>query len=94
MNNLSIEARVVGTLFGMRGALTELSFDRPWIIHPRARKGLDELVEAGLLTVEPFNSVSEKLVWRPTPRMRDDGPRESFEFLKANSFPMTREPNQ
>ena len=83
---------VAGCFWGMMMPRTELSFDRPWIIHPRTRKGLDELVEAGLLTVEKFdNPHSDKLIWKPTPRMGTEGPKPSMAFMQANSFSITTE---
>lgn len=92
MSDLSTEAKVVGaTWWGGPMMLTELSFDRPWIIHPKTRKGLDDLVAAGLLTVEKFNRVSDKLVWKPTDKMKTSPPKASLAFLKANSFPVTTE---
>lgn len=91
-DELSVEAKVVaGVYWGVGGPFTEISFDRPWIIHPRMRKGLDELVDAGLLTVEKFNNVSDKLVWKPTPKMKTHGPKVTLAFIKAHSFPVTDE---
>lgn len=88
---LSIEARVViGAFWGVMPT-DELSFQRPHIIHPRTRKGLDELVEAGMLTVERFNKHSDTLVWKPTDKMKTDKPELDMEFLKENSFPVTTE---
>lgn len=87
MVEFSIEAQVVAGAFW--GALTEVSFKRPHIIHERARKGLDELVAAGLLTMRPRNDRSAELVWTATPRMKKEGPKPTMAFLKANAFPIT-----
>ncbi len=63
MTELSIEAKcMAGSIFSSILTTSELSFDRPWIIHPRARKGLDDLVATGLLTMTKWNQASDKLV--------------------------------
>jgi len=87
---LSTEAKVVyGAQFSF--GLTELSFNRPHIIHPRMRRGLDDLVAAGLLTMEKFNEHSAKLLWKPTEKLKANRPTVSMKFIKANSFPITTE---
>jgi len=91
MSDLSIEAKAMIGAFWTLLPLNELSFDRPWIIHPRSRKGLDELVDKGFLTVEKFNDHSERLVWKPTDKMGTDKPKVSLKFLKENSFPLTEQ---
>ena len=94
MTDFSIEAQVVaGAFWGRLMPCTALSFERPWIIHPKTRKGLDELVEAGLLTMERFNKISDKLIWKPTSRMEAEGPKPSIAFMKGNGFPVTTENN-
>ncbi len=88
---LSTEAKVIiGAFWGIMPT-SELSFARPHIIHPRARQGLDELVKTGMLTVEKFNKYSDKLVWKPTDKMKTNKPKVSKAFIKANSFPITTE---
>lgn len=88
---LSVEAKVVcGAFWGIM-LTTELGFERPWIIHERTRKGLDELVAAGYLTVEKFNQYSDKLIWKTTDKLRAELPRVSMKFMKENSFPVTTE---
>lgn len=92
MTDFSVEARVVSGVYWHGSMfLEELSFERPWIIHPRLRRGLDELVEAGLLTIEKSNEVPGKLVWRPTDRMKSEGPKASLALIKANGFLVTIE---
>lgn len=91
MAELSVEAKVVcGAFWGIMG-MTEVSFERPHIITKKARKGLDDLVTAGLLTVEKFNQHSAKLVWKPTGKMKTNKPKVSHEYIKANTFPITSE---
>ena len=88
-DELSTEALVVcGAFWGVLPT-SELSFERPHVIHPRTRKGLDDLVAAGFLTVERFNNISDKLVWKPTERMKSERPKVSRAFMKDNSFPVT-----
>lgn len=89
MSDLSAEAQVMAFMFGGIMPMDKMQFDRPWAIHSRARKGLDELVDAGLLTVEPLNHYKDcPLIWKPTDAMKDHK-HCSREFLEANSFPMT-----
>lgn len=92
MDDLSIEAKVcVGCWWNVM-MVTELSFQRPWIITPRTRKGLDELVAKGYLTVEKFNKYNDKLVWKPTDKLRNEKPRVSREFMEQHgTFPITDE---
>ena len=89
---LSTEAKVVaGTFWGIMPT-DELSFNRPHIIHPKTRKGLDDLVEAGLLTMEPLNDYKNPpLVWKPTDKMKTDKPDTPLAFIKAHGFPVTTE---
>lgn len=96
MSDLSIEAKVIcGTWWGVIGN-SEVVFQRPWIIHPRTRKGLDELVEKGFLTVE---QQSAALVWKPTAKMHIERPAREIAlttagfsaFMRENSFPITDE---
>lgn len=90
-NDLSIEAKVViGGFFSIL-MTTELSFKRPWVIHPRTRKGLDELVDNGYLTVEKFNKYADTLVWKPTDKMLKERPKISRKFMEENSFPVMDE---
>lgn len=86
--NLSTEAKVVsGTFWGVI-PVTELTFQRPHIIHPSARKGLNDLTAAGLLVFEDRHGIA---IWRPTERMKASPPKVSQEFIKRNSFPITTE---
>ena len=88
---LSIEAKVVcGGFWGIIRK-NEVSFARPWVIHPRMRKGLDELVDAGYLTVKKPNNISDTLVWRYTDKLLEEKPRVSMGFIEANNFPSTTE---
>lgn len=93
MTKLSVEARIIaGTLWTGYMSHTELSFRRPHIIHPKTRKGLDELVEAGLLTMEKPDDHLDTLSWKPTPLMVTDGPKRPSEaFMKRHTFPLTTE---
>ena len=91
MSDLSIEAQGMIGAFWMFSNQTEVTFQRPHILTKRARKGLDELVEAGFLTVRKFNRFSDALVWEPTDKMKTDKPRVSIKFLKENSFVITDE---
>ena len=93
MHCLSKEAKVcVGAWWSVM-MTGELKFQRPHIIHPRTRKGLDELVDKGFLTVEKFNDISDALVWKPTDKMRDKSqrPKVSMDFVKEHGFPITTE---
>lgn len=48
---ISRDAEIVALcVFGF-GTSTKLTFQRPHVIHPRMRAGLDDLVAAGMLTV-------------------------------------------
>jgi len=90
----STEAQVVaGSIWTkMPMSSTEVKFDRPWVIHPRMREGLDELTEAGLLTCEALNHLPDSpLIWKPTERMKTEGPRPTWDFLKRNSFPFKQD---
>lgn len=89
-NDLSTEAKVIiGAMFPF-GSKTEVSFARPHIMTPQCRKGFDDLVEAGYLTVEKFNRFTDKLVWKPTEKMKDK-PKISNKFIKDNTFFLTTE---
>lgn len=87
---LSVEAKCMSHMFCAPMGLSELSFERPHIIDPQARKGLDELVDGGFLTKEKFNKYSDKLVWKPTDKI-NDLKRVSMKFLEEHSFSMTTE---
>ncbi|MBK67981.1 MAG: hypothetical protein CMP22_07625 [Rickettsiales bacterium] len=79
---LSIEAKVVwGALFQF--GTTHLTFNTPSKIHPRTKKGLDELVENKYLKFEDVYGVYEYK------RLDKDMPRISRKELKENSFPIT-----
>ncbi len=91
MTELSTEAKVMAFSFWGIISHSELSFARPHIITPQARKGLDDLVEAGLLTVERFNKYTDKLVWKPTDKMKTDKPKVSMAFAEKHSFRLTDE---
>jgi len=69
----------------------ELTFHRPHIITDQARKGLDDLVQAGFLTVDRLNHISDALVWTPTQKMADEKPKVSMKFIEENTFPITTE---
>lgn len=93
IKDLSVEAQVV---YGGMWMLpicenSEVTFQRPWVIHPRTRKGLDELVENGFLIVEPFNKISPALTWKPTAKMTAKRVQLPWKFLEENSFPVTDE---
>lgn len=90
---LSTEAKVVAGVHWGLLMTAQLSFARPHVIHPQMRAGLDELVEKGYLTVEKFNEISDKMVWKPTAKMYDEKPGRnvSMAFVEANSFPVTTE---
>ena len=89
---LSVEAKVlIGAFWGVM-MTDKVQFDRPWIIHPRTRKGLDELVAGGYLTVETLNDhLDSPMLWRPTAKMVSSRPRVSRGFIEANTFPFTDE---
>lgn len=89
---LSPEAKtLVGAWWGVM-MTTEVTFQRPWIIHPQARKGLDELVAAGYLSCEPLNQCENPpMGWKPTEKLKTEQPKVSRDFMKANSFPITDE---
>jgi len=91
MSDLSVEAQVViGGFFSIL-ITTELSFKRPWVIHPKMRKGLDDLVDAGYLTVEKFNKHSGTMIWRPTEKLKSENPKVSRAFMEQHSFPVMDE---
>ena len=92
MKKLSTEAQVVsGTWWGTMHT-DMLSFERPHIIHPSTRKGLDDLVKAGLLIMTPRNdSKDPPLDWKPTHKMKTDRPKVSLDFIKEHGFPVTTE---
>ena len=72
MKELSIIAQVVYAGHWMMMPVMEMTFQRPWVIGVEMRKGLDELVEAGYLSVEKFdNKYSDAMVWKPTQKMMD-----------------------
>lgn len=90
--DLSIEAKVMAGTFWGPIYLTTLSFERPWILHPSARKGLDDLVEAGFLGMEPRNDLKDcPIDWQPTLKMKMENPKVSQAFIIKNSFPLTTE---
>ena len=89
---LSVEAKVlVGGWCGVRGAtmITQIAFRWPETIHPRTRKGLDDLVAAGYLTVKSTENGS--VAWTPTALLVSERPRVPAAFLKSNHFPTTIE---
>lgn len=89
---LSPEAKVcIGAWWNT--LLTErLTFHRPWIMTPRTRKGLDELVRKGFLTVGNLNRYSEALVWKPTEKMIAQRPKISSAFMQEHGrHPITDE---
>lgn len=90
--SLSVEAKVLtGAWWGIM-MTGEVTFDRPWIIHPSTRKGLNELVAAGYLTAAPLNRYKDcPWVWKPTDKMKAERPQVSMAFMKANGFPITDE---
>lgn len=89
---LSTEAKVmIGSMWSIIAA-AQVRFDRPHIIHPRARKGLDDLVEAGYLTVETLNKMDgSPWIWKPTDKLKAERPRVPIDFIETNSFPITQE---
>lgn len=90
MFDLSIEAKVVaGTWWGVMNT-SEVSFQRTHIIHPRTRKGLDELTSKGYLTAD-FYDGGKRGVWRPTKKMKVHNPRIPVSFVKEHGFPITDE---
>lgn len=89
---LSVEAKVLIGCYWSLLMTEEIKFQRPHIISKRARKGFDELVEKGFLTVEKFNNHSPALVWKPTEKMySDQKPKVSRQFIIDNNFPLTTE---
>lgn len=100
MTEFSDEAKVVCGAWWNVTMTDNLQFDRPWIIHPRTRKGLDELVDKGYLTSEPLNHYKDApLCFRPTKKMKSERPAKDFwetydemeAFLQENNFPITDE---
>jgi len=89
MAELSTEAKAVCGAFWGPMLTEKLTFQRPHILTQKARKGLDELTEAGFLTVE--DEPGGGLTWRPTDKMRSERPRVSMAFARANKFPITTE---
>lgn len=91
-HSLSVEAQVVAaSLFMFMSDNQSVTFKRPWIIHPRTRKGLDGLTRAGYLTCEPLNTFKDcPLTWRATAAMRTLK-KAPMSFVQANSFPITTE---
>lgn len=83
-DELSIEARVaIGAWWDI--LLTdELRFERPWIITPETRKGLDELVTKGYLTVEGPTKRSPAIAWTPTDKMRNERPSITLKFMQQH----------
>ena len=93
MADLSIEARVMfGAHWG--GPMTmKVTYRRAWVIHPKARKGLDDLVTAGYLTVSKTND-GDGLTWEPTSKVKTDRPDPPIDFdfmMKHGDFPMVDE---
>jgi hypothetical protein len=91
---LSTEAKTMVGAFWSIMRITELCFERPWIITPQARKGLDDLTAAGYLKAEQVNpryGDKSPMVWKPTGKMKAEKPRVSLAFVEANSFPITDE---
>ena len=88
---LSVEAKVMlGGIWSRLGD-TELSFRRPHIITDQARKGLDDLVEAGFLnTWTHDNPHNDTRYWKPTYKMKD-APKIPMSFLDENNFDLTTE---
>lgn len=88
MEKLSIEAKVMlGGFFGIM-ITDELYFKRPHIMTEKSRKGLDELVEQGWLTVDKKR---DGLVWKPTDKLKKERPQVSLEFIKEHNFKLTTE---
>lgn len=89
MEEMSIEAKAMAGVFCIKGQLMleELSFKRPKILTPQARKGLDDLVKLGYLYVEGTSN----LTWKPTNKMRENPVKVSQKFLEENRFSLTSE---
>ena len=87
---LSLEAKVIAASFFQILPNNKLSFNRPWAIHPKARKGLTDLVETGYLIETPRNHIENCPVdFNPTTKMKTL-PRVSREWLEEHGdFPMT-----
>lgn len=87
--SLITEAKVlVGAWWGILPS-SEVTFQRPHVIHPRTRQGLDALVAAGYLTVEPLNRHKDSpLTWKPTAKLRSERPKVSRAFMEQNTFPI------
>lgn len=91
-NSFSTEALVlIGAHWGFFPK-SKLSFNRPHAIHPKAKKGLDELVAKGFLTATPRNNIPGcPMDYEPTEKMKTDKPFVDFDFIKENGFPYTVE---
>lgn len=88
--DLSTEANVIyGGLYQMIPK-NEVTFQRPHIMTEQARKGFDDLVEAGYLTVEPFNKYGA-LTWRPTAKLHKERFEVSRDYIKQHNFKLTSE---
>ena len=87
--DLSQDARTIAAGFwSLDGVMTELTFARAHIIHPRARAALDELTAAGFLFRRDKRKGSA--TWKPTSTMHPFA-RTLPRPTDADSFPMTRE---
>lgn len=92
--SLSNEAKAIAGAYWGNGMMSDrLSFKRPWVISHKARKALDDLVEAGYLTVATLNDHPKSpMEWQPTSKMRSERPTVSAAFLKEHGkFPMLDE---
>jgi hypothetical protein len=90
MRNLSIEGQVIYGCFFQADKKRELTFDRPEIISPRFRKGLDDLANAGYLMLrQTVNGPKGSLTWRPTALMVMEKTTITPRYLMRHAFSMT-----
>jgi len=85
ITELSIEAQVLYAGYWQMMKKNEVTFQRPWVISEKAKKGLDELVASDYLTCEKFdNPRSDAIVYKATEKMRDEKKWYSREFLEEH----------
>lgn len=95
LKDVSRDAQVVAYCLFLMGRPTQVTFNRPHIIHPRTRAALDELASAGLLEVMDTSKLPRGAMgWQAVKGLR---PMLDFKeqgipaITKDESFPVTTE---
>ena len=93
MSDLSVNARAMCATTFLCGAKSSVTFHMPSRIGPECKAALDELVEAGVITLERLNDISPALVYRGSSQALGIGRKFMHETRMADwpSFPITME---